>query len=179
MTACLGSTGSIHAKDLSAVPPCPPVRQRARWTARIKIAALDGDRGHPAEPVFRRLGPFARDLRPKNGSRLAFVACTSLGRNPRRSCGDHACADRHSLGRSRLCAHAHRRAVPSLRKYGLHRIAQQPSKWIRNEQDRRKQVRYSMQHQEEQVACPNSQPLRRLCLRSAPTDPTMDGVPKT
>jgi hypothetical protein len=115
VTACLGSTGSIQAEDLSAVPPCPPVRQRARWTARIKIAALDGDRGHPAEPVFRRLGAFARDLRPKNGSRLAFVACTSLGRNPRRSCGDHACADRHSLGRSRLCAHAHRRAVPSLR----------------------------------------------------------------
>jgi hypothetical protein len=91
------------------------IRQRARWTARIAIAALDGDRGYPAEPVFRRLGPFARDLRPKNGSRLAFVACTSLGRTPRRSCGDHACADRHSLGRSRLCAHAHRRAVPSLR----------------------------------------------------------------
>ena len=61
MTACLGSTGSIHAKDLSAVPPCPPVRQRARWTARIKIAALDGDRGHPAEPVFRRLRKTAAD----------------------------------------------------------------------------------------------------------------------
>ena len=89
-----------------------PVR-RARWTARMAIAVLDGDRGHPAQPVFRRVGPFARDLRPKNGSRLAFVACTSLGRNPRRSCGDHACADRRSLGRSRLCAHAHRRAVPS------------------------------------------------------------------
>ncbi len=73
----------------------------------MAIAALDGDRGHPAEPVFRRVGPFARDLRPKNGSRLAFVACTSLGRNPRRSCRDHACADRRSLGLSRLCAHAH------------------------------------------------------------------------
>ncbi len=73
----------------------------------MAIAALDGDRGHPAEPVFRRVGPFARDLRPKNGSRLAFVACISLGRNPRRSCRDHACADRRSLGRSRLCAHAH------------------------------------------------------------------------
>jgi hypothetical protein len=73
----------------------------------MAIAALDGDRGHPAEPVFRRVGPVARDLRPKNGSRLAFVACISLGRNPRRSCGDHACADRHSLGRSRLFAHAH------------------------------------------------------------------------
>ena len=29
--------------------------------------------------VFRRVGLFARDLRPKNGSRLAFVASTSLG----------------------------------------------------------------------------------------------------
>ena len=47
----------------------------------MAIAALDGDRGHPAQPVFRRVGPFARDLRPKNGSRLAFVACTGLGRN--------------------------------------------------------------------------------------------------
>jgi hypothetical protein len=54
-------------------PPRPPVRQRARWTARMAIAAIDGDRGHPAEPVFRRVGPVARDLRPKNGSRLAFL----------------------------------------------------------------------------------------------------------
>jgi hypothetical protein len=80
----------------------------------MAIAALDGDRGHPAEPVFRRVGPVARDLRPKNGSRLAFVACTSLGRIPRRSCGDHACADRRSLGRSRLCAHAHPLLVAEL-----------------------------------------------------------------
>jgi hypothetical protein len=35
----------------------------------------------------------------------------------------------------------------SLRAHG---IAQLPSKRIRNEQDRRKQVRYSMQHHEEQ-----------------------------
>src|SRR6267154_4484865 len=39
-----------------------------------------------------------------------------------------------------------------------------PSKWIRNEQDRPKQVRYSIQHQEEQVTCSNVQSLRRLCL---------------
>jgi hypothetical protein len=80
----------------------------------MAIAALDGDRGHPAEPVFRRVGPVARDLRPKNGSRLAFVACISLGRNPRRSCGDHACVERRSVGRSRLCAHAHLLLVAEL-----------------------------------------------------------------
>jgi hypothetical protein len=80
----------------------------------MAIAALDGDRGHPAEPVFRRVGRVARDLRPKNGSRLAFVACISLGRNPRRSCGDHACADRRWLGRSQLCAHAHPLLVAEL-----------------------------------------------------------------
>src|SRR5271156_2206158 len=80
----------------------------------MAIAALDGDRGHPAEPVFRRVGPVARDLTPKNGSRLAFVAYISLGRNPHRSCGDYACADRRSLGRSRLCAHAHPLLVAGL-----------------------------------------------------------------
>src|ERR1700746_910805 len=80
----------------------------------MAIAALDSARGHPVEPVFRRVGPVARDLRPKNGSRLAFVACTGLGRNPHRSCGDHACADRRSLGRSRLCAHAHPLLVAEL-----------------------------------------------------------------
>jgi hypothetical protein len=80
----------------------------------MAIAALDSDRGLPAERVFRRVGPVARELRPKNGGRLAFVACISLGRNPRRSCGDHACVERRSLGRSRLCADAHPLLVAEL-----------------------------------------------------------------
>jgi hypothetical protein len=44
----------------------------------MAIAALDGDRGHPAEPAFRRVGPVARDLRPKNGSRLALLPVSAL-----------------------------------------------------------------------------------------------------
>ena len=43
-----------------------------------------------------------------------WLSCISLGRNPRRSCGDHACADRRWLGRSRLCSHAHPLLVAEL-----------------------------------------------------------------
>jgi hypothetical protein len=96
----------------ATLPVCPA--ERGGWTARMAIAALDGDRGHPAEPVFRRVGPVARHIRTKNDSRLAFVACISPGRNPRRSCGDHACADRHSLSHSRLCPHSHPLLVAQL-----------------------------------------------------------------
>jgi hypothetical protein len=42
--------------------------------------------------------------------------------------------------------------------------AQLPSKWIRNEQDRPKQVRYSMAHQEERRRWSNLQSLQRFCL---------------
>jgi hypothetical protein len=35
---------------------------------------------------------------------------------------------------------------------------------IRNEQDRPKQVRYSIQHQEEKRTCPNWQLSQRFCL---------------
>jgi hypothetical protein len=34
----------------------------------MAITALDGDRGHPAEPAFRRVDLVARDLWPKNGN---------------------------------------------------------------------------------------------------------------
>ena len=59
-----------------------------------------------------------------------------------------------------LCRHGLSIDLRSLAEIGgrtdssvAHRIAQQPSKWIRNEQDRRKQVRYSMQHQTVQNRC--------------------------
>jgi hypothetical protein len=84
----------------------PPIRQRMRWTVRMAIAAPDVDRGDPAEPPFRRVDPVAPDLRPESGGRLAWPACTSVARNPPRSRWDRACADRCSLGCSRLCAHA-------------------------------------------------------------------------
>jgi len=42
--------------------------------------------------------------------------------------------------------------------------AQLSSKGIRNEQDCPKYVRYSMEHQEEQRTCPNSQSLQRFRL---------------
>ena len=45
-----------------------------------------------------------------------------------------------------------------------HGTAQLPSKWIRNEQECPKYVRYSMEHQEEQRTCPNLQSLQRFCL---------------
>ena len=45
----------------------------------MAISALDGDPGHPAEPVFRRVGPVARDLRPKNGSRLTGITHALIG----------------------------------------------------------------------------------------------------
>ena len=62
-----------------------------------------------------------------------------------------------------------------------HETAQYPSKWIRNEQDRLKQVRYSIQHQEEQVTCPNLQSLRRpwlLCLAADNNATVVELTPK-
>ena len=49
-------------------PACPPAWQRARWTARVAIAALDGDRADPARPLFRSVDPETRDLRSKTAA---------------------------------------------------------------------------------------------------------------
>jgi hypothetical protein len=47
-----------------------------------------------------------------------------------------------------------------------HGTAQLPSKSVRNEQDRSKQIRYSMAHQEERRTWSNLQSLQRFCQQS-------------
>jgi hypothetical protein len=61
-------------------------------------------------------------------------------------------------------AGVHREELKDKQPLSLHGTAQLPSKWIRNEQDRPKCIRYFMEHQEEKRACSNLQSLRRPCL---------------
>jgi hypothetical protein len=59
---------------------------------------------------------------------------------------------------------AHREELKDTAAVVAHGTAQLPPKWIRNEQDRPKHIRYSMRHQEEKRACSNLQSLQRFCL---------------
>jgi len=70
---------------------------------------------------------------------------------------------RHGLW---IGAGAHRQELKDKQLLSLraHGTAQLPPKWIRNEQDRPKYIRYSMQHQEEKRTCSNLQSLQRFCL---------------
>jgi hypothetical protein len=128
----------------------------------MAVAALDGDRGYAAEPVFRRVGLSLATSDGKTAADwlslpvpvLVAILVVLAGITHALIGVRSVVLDYVHTRTGALCRHGLSIDLRSLAEIGgrtdssvAHRIAQQSSKWIINEQDRRKQVRYSMQHQ--------------------------------